>query len=239
MTPISWLRLERHHLGEGGEHDERAVVAEHLRSCSECAALLARIVEDDARVLPPLALPSASTSATPARAVVVTGPWYRTPRTLTIAATLAVAAVVLLAIGRQPRVPDDETPVSARMKGSDSSALSFALVREDEAVIAEAGGSYRDGERFKAVLTCPPGLRASFDVAVFEHGVASFPLPPSADLACGNSVALPGAFRVTGHERMTVCLIWQPEGAIDREAIRTTPPDLLPHTLCKTLDPSP
>jgi hypothetical protein len=234
QSPISWLRLEQHHLGE--LTTDREAVADHLRSCAECAALLARIAED-AGELPALP-PARAKESAPVRPLhsIHARPWYSARGLpIAIASGLALAAVVVLAIGRRPQ-PADEDPAGARMKGSD---LSFTLVREDEAVIAEAGGSYRDGERFKALLTCPPGIHASFDLAVFEQGAAAFPLPPSTDLACGNAIALPGAFRVTGHERMTVCLVWQPDGAIDREAIRRTPPDLLPHALCKTLDPSP
>ena len=57
-TPVSWLRLERYHLGEIRGR-ERAVVAEHLAACPACAACLARIEQDDAVALPalPVALP--------------------------------------------------------------------------------------------------------------------------------------------------------------------------------------
>jgi hypothetical protein len=223
-TPISWLRLERHHLGE--PTNDREAVDEHLRSCSECAAVLASIA-GDARELPLLV----ARPATPLRR-----PWYGSPRVRMIASGLALAAMVFLVIGRRSETADDGAVSGARFKGTE---LSFTLVREDEAVIAEAGGSYRDGERFKAVITCPPGTRASFDVAVFEDGRTSFPLPPSVGFSCGNAVALPGAFRVTGHERMTVCLLWEPDGAIDRDAIRRTSPAQLTQSHCKTLDPSP
>jgi hypothetical protein len=223
-TPISWLRLERHHLGE--PMADREAITDHLRSCSECAALLARIA-DDTRELPPLA----QRPPPPIRR-----PWYMRPRVRMAASGLALAAMILLVIGRRSETSDD-AGTSARFKGSD---VSFTLVREDEAIVAEAGGSYRDGERFKAVVTCPPGSpRASFDVAVFEDGATTFPLPPSVGLSCGNGVALPGAFRITGHERMTVCLLWQADGPIDREAIQRTSLDRLTQAHCKTLDPSP
>lgn len=240
-TPISWLRLERYHLGELASTDHDAVAA-HLASCKPCAALLARIAEDD-RELPPLQLPTRaeqpvadprSTASPKLEPASGRRPWYATrARAATIVSGLALAAIVLLAIGRKP---SGEVAPGVRTKGGD---VSFSLVREDEAVIAEAGGAYRDGERFKALVTCPPGMKARFDIAVFEHGDAGFPLPPTTDLPCGNAVPLPGAFRVTGRERMTVCLVWQDDGSIDREAIRRTPPGLLPHSLCKTLEPAP
>lgn len=223
-TPISWLRLERHHLGELAA-EERAVVTEHLAGCADCAAAFARIVEDDARELPPL--PKAATSE-PRRARV-----RRLVPVATAVSALALAAAIVIAIGRLPRTPEEDDPT--RMKGS---SVSFTLVREDEMLVAEAKGTYRDGSRFKALVTCPPGMKASFDVAVYEaHGGVTFPLAQALDLSCGNSVPLPGAFRVTGRERMTVCLVWVSGEALDREVVRRTPPDLLPHALCKTLDP--
>jgi hypothetical protein len=70
-------------------------------------------------------------------------------------------------------------------------------------------------------------------VAVYEaDGGVTFPLAQALDLPCGNSVPLPGAFRITGRERMTVCLVWASGEALDREVVRRTPPDLLPHALC-------
>jgi Putative zinc-finger len=226
-TPLSWLVLERHQLGELPPAEEAAVDS-HLRQCADCTALLARIAEDDAGALPALPTPLERR-----------GPFQMArigrARTAAIVTTVAVAAALLLAVGRKPRVVVDGAP-SARVKGAD---ISFALVREDEAMLAEAGGTYHDGERFKAVVTCPPGLRASFDVAVFEHDAVTFPLAPSAELACGNAVALPGAFRVTGHDRMTVCLVWQPNGVVDRETLRRMTPDMLSGAQCKTLEPLP
>ena len=121
------------------------------------------------------------------------------------------------------------------MKGS---SVAFTLVRDDDALVTEAGGTYRDGARFKALVTCPPGAKASFDVAVYEaDGTVSFPLAQAVDLACCNSVPLPGAFRVTGRERMTVCLVWASGEGLDRDDLRRTSPDLLPDAICKTLDP--
>ncbi|MGH7293845.1 MAG: zf-HC2 domain-containing protein, partial [Polyangiaceae bacterium] len=57
--PISWLRLERYHLGEL-RGAERQAIADHLAACEACAACLARIEQDDAvalPVLPPLPAP--------------------------------------------------------------------------------------------------------------------------------------------------------------------------------------
>ncbi len=70
-----------------------------------------------------------------------------------------------------------------------AAVILFVLGRDDEGVIAEAGGVYRDGDRWKALVTCPAGMRAAWDLVVFEHGEAAFPLEPQPDLACGNAVA--------------------------------------------------
>jgi hypothetical protein len=213
-TPISWLRLERYHAGEL-DADEREAIAAHLASCDACASCLKEI-EADARELPPLPKPARVVSLRRAAPVI---------------AMLAAAAAILFVVGRTPR-PDPE-----RVKGSD---IAFALVRDDETVVGEAGtGVYRDGDRFKAVVTCPPGMHGGFDLVVYENGAASFPLEPRAGLACGNAIALPGAFRVTGRERMIVCLVWSDGGAIDRDVVRRTPPEALPHAQCKALSPAP
>lgn len=119
-----------------------------------------------------------------------------------------------------------------------AAVILFVLVRDDEGVIAEAGGVYRDGDRWKALVTCPAGVRAAWDLVVFEHGEAAFPLEPQPDLACGNAVPLAGAFRTTGHEPMTVCVVWNDGALVDRGAMRGLTPESLPLASCKLLDPA-
>ncbi len=207
-TPISWLRLERYHLGEV-DASERKEIASHLASCAACKRAFAEITGEE---------------------VVVRGPWLTRPRAALAMSALAIAAAIFFVIGRTPRVPED--PGGTRIKGND---VALTLVTEGESVLPEAGGPYRDGDRFKALVTCPPGMQATWDLVVYENDQASFPLTTVSDLSCGNQVALPGAFKVTGHERMTVCLVWA-DGAIDREAIRRTKPA---NVRCVTLEPAP
>ena len=211
-TPISWLRLERFHLGECPS-DEAKSIKEHLASCAVCKKAFAEIAGDE-----------------PQRSSVVRGPWYSRPTTVAAMSALALAAIILLVIGRTPRIPEDQG--GARTKGDD---VAFTLVRENESIVPEAGGPYRDGDRFKALVTCPPGMRATWDVVVYEGDQASFPLAMTKDLACGNQVALPGAFRVTGHRPMTVCLVWS-DTELNRDGLATAPPST---ARCVNLEPAP
>ena len=156
-----------------------------------------------------------------------------------VIAAVAVAAALLLVMGRRPGVdpenPGTLDPASPRTKGG---SVGFVLVRDDDGIVAEAGGVYRDGDRWKALVTCPAGMRAAWDLVVFERGAAAFPLEPQPDLTCGNDVPLPGAFRTTGHEAMTVCLVWNDGALVDRGTLRGASPGALPHAVCKVLDPA-
>jgi hypothetical protein len=233
-TPISWLRLEQHHAGELPTSESDAI-AEHLATCAACAACFARIEADALEALPALAEPRAvrAKAAPPGRLLVLR-------RLAPVIAGIAIAAAMLMILGRRPTVdpstPGDMDPTSPRTKGG---SVGFALVRDDEGLVAEAGGIYRDGDRWKALVTCPAGMRAAWDLVVFERGEAAFPLEPQPDLACGNHVALPGAFRTTGHAPMTVCLVWNDGALVDRGSLRGASPSTLPHAACKVLAPAP
>ena len=205
--PISWLRLERYHLGELGP-DERSRIEQHLATCSACKACLDRIEEDDAVALPPLPAPM------PAMRVV------RMRRPVLIAAvvgTLAAAAAVVFArCGTHPTDGERVALQSPRVKGD---GIAFSLVRDDGMRVDGAEGIYRDGDRFKAIVTCAPVAGGAFDVVVYDGSGASFPLDPPVGLACGNDVPLPGAFRLTGAGDETVCLVWNASGSVDRSTL--------------------
>lgn len=205
--PIPWLRLERYHLGELGP-DERSRIEQHLATCPACKACLERIEGDEAVALPPLPSPM------PARRVVR----MRWPMQIgTLVATLAAAAAVGLAM-RTSHPADGERVAlqGARVKGD---GIAFSLVRDDGMRVDGAEGVYRDGDRFKAIVTCAPGAGGAFDVVVYDASSASFPLDPSVGLACGNDVPLPGAFRLTGAGDQTVCLVWNASGSVDRSTL--------------------
>jgi len=225
--PVSWLRLERYHQGEL-EAAERARIAGHLAACPACAACLAHIEDDDSRALPPLSLPRpvrrSLFSLFPVRAAAAIG------------ALAAGGALVLGLRGNGHRGELERSMLGeSRVKGD---AVAFTLVREDGERIAGDAGVYRDGDRFKAVVTCPPGATAAFDVVIHDIVGASFPLEPARVLACGNEVPLPGAFRLTGRDDETVCLVWGEGGPLDRGALaaHTAGDD---RTLCKRLTAAP
>jgi hypothetical protein len=109
-------------------------------------------------------------------------------------------------------------------------AVAFSLVRDDDERIDDATGVFHDGDRFKAVVTCPPPLGATFDLVVYDVAGSSFPLTRE-HVACGNSVPLPGAFRLSGSGEETVCLTW----GMERDRLRAGPPA---QALCKHLSAS-
>jgi hypothetical protein len=223
-TPVSWLALERYHLGEMREA-ERAPIASHLAACPACAACLARIEEDDAVPLKPL------TAQTAGRVVP-----HRRRRGGAILATvggLALAAAALLGVGRAWRTGGEG---ESRVKGGD---VAFTLVRDDDARIADASGVFRDGDRFKALVTCPPGKDLAFDLVVDDAQGKSFPITPASGFACGNDVPLPGAFRLSGSDAETVCLLWNEGAPPDRSVLGTGRAVAGDHAVCKTLAPAP
>ena len=234
--PISWLRLERYHLGELAD-DERARIASHVVSCAACAACLERIERDEAVVLPALR-DLRERVARDSRALPVVRPARRAVPTRwpvwigTSMGALAAAAAVVLGLRDRARAPTSDEAVAASGYGLKGEAVAFSLVRDDGARIDGLEGVYRDGDRFKAIVTCPPGAGLAFDVVVVDASGASFPLEPAGKIACGNDVALPGAFRLTGGDDETVCLAWS-AGALERREIVGREP-LVPR-LCKRL----
>ncbi|HEY1695096.1 MAG TPA: zf-HC2 domain-containing protein [Polyangiaceae bacterium] len=216
---VSWLRLERYHLGEIAENERRSIDA-HLVGCPACAACLARIAEDDGVPLP--ALPDIHAVAEGAAAPPAQGLAARTARSRWLlrasaaaGGALAAAAAVVLFLRAGPRPgTGDVVAMRNHVKGD---AVAFSLVRDDGARIDGPAGTFRDGDRFKAVVTCPPGAGMSFDLVVYDRGGAAFPLQPAVDLGCGNGTPLPGAFRLTGSDDENVCLVWGTRDALKRD----------------------
>ncbi len=218
--PVSWLRLERHHRGELPV-PEGLEIDGHLAACPACAACLATIRDDEAVPLPPLRLAAAARR-----------PVSRAGRWAAAMGALAAVGAVVLALHTGPE--DGGVVARSSRVYAKGGALSFSLVREDGQRIDGDAGGYRDGERFRALVTCAPGAATYFDVVVYDEGGAAFPLAPADAFACGNDVPLPGAFRLTGRGDEEVCLVWSESGAVDR-AVVGLGPGPLERRLCKRL----
>lgn len=244
-TPISWLELELYADGAGSDA-ERAEIRAHIEACEACRSCL-ETIETDTRALPPLVLPEPRAvgaqpvdarplDARPAGARTV---WLR--RAPKVGAALALAAGLLFVFGglrgrRQELASETSGERGSRTKGA---TIGFVLVRDDDVELGEGAGVYRDGERFKARVTCPPDMHAGWDLVVLDRGEASFPLAPAADMACGNGVFLPGAFRLVGRDPMTVCVVHREGGLVDRNEARRADPSVGPDAVCKVLTPAP
>ncbi len=190
-TPVSWLRLERHALGELPAADARAV-NEHLEACPTCRACF-----DETRgtiALPPL----------PRAAVAPRTPWWRA-RPAWTGAAVAAAAVLLLVVLRPGGESDHRAGAlpgpRVAYKGGE---LAIDLVRERGDATALDPTRYASGDRFAVLVTCPPGDRW-VDVVVEQDGQRDFPIA-AARVACGNRIDV-GAFRLTGDTPVAVCVV--------------------------------
>jgi hypothetical protein len=193
--PISWLRLEQLALGAAVPG-----ALEHVASCGACRACLESI-RGDVVALPPLVAPAKRQ-------------WWRLGVPML---AFAGAMLILLALWRRDagvELADNQTLI----KGDD--VLTLAIVRERAGAIRRDALSFRPGDRFKVVITCPPRASAWIDVGVVEDGTqsADYPLAPAA-IACGNDVVVPGAFTLTGTRANRVCV---------RVATGGAPPRTLP-----------
>lgn len=179
--PISWLRLETYALDRAD-----AAVREHVASCPACRQCLEEI-ERDVVALPPLHVPAKRrwwTFAVPA-----------------FAAAVAAAAVLLFVL--RPR--DAAREGVAHVKGVGEVVVD--VVRERAGIVRDDVRTFRPGDRFKVVVTCPPTREVALAVSVREQGstTADHPLAP-ARIVCGNRVVLPGAFELTEPKRHRVCV---------------------------------
>lgn len=205
----SWLLLERYHLGELGP-DPRAEVRAHLDGCDTCAGRL-QSISDDLRPLPALPDPQS------------TRPWWFPVFFLAPALALAL----FLVLGQQETdVPADQIA----WKGGD---LALTLVRDRDGSTQLGADTFVDGDRFAVLLTCPPGGTA-IDVAVFQGDETYFPASASRS-QCGNRVAIPGAFMVTGQEQITVCVLAGAPPQRSGLSPRTLPRD---GVVCTTIMPA-
>ncbi len=222
--PISWLRLETF---AAGERD--TTVSAHLASCPACQHCFEEI-RSDVVALPPLVLP-ASAQESPRRA---RRPWWQWAAPgLAVAAAVAIAVVVIRPKSIEPHRAD-----VASIKGGGTLVLS--LVRDREGSIRDDVTTFRDGDRWKVVVTCSPeagdapvfvdvSVKASYSVP------ADFPLS-TARVACGNGVVIPGAFSLDNAGpgvSYRVCVRVAP--AADGAPLRDTPTGREPNVACRTI----
>jgi len=210
--PVSWLGMERYHLGEL-HADQRASVEGHLADCPRCQAILAKI-ESDQRSLPPLLVPLALPQPGAAQeliadpeSMVVAGPssWWTARRSQLatgLGLVVAIAAAALLWVG----VPSSQQlpPDTVAAKGG---VLAVELIRERDGVQTRRPTTFQDGDRVQVRVSCPPGDRAQ--IAVLQGDDLLWPLPSA---VCGSRVVA-GALTLTGSADTAICVLPEPAPA--------------------------
>ena len=200
--PISWLRLERHALAPD------AAIAEHVAACAACRQCFDEISRDIV-ALPPLVVPERRRLSL---------------RWLRFAVPALAAAAIAIVVLRPKPEPAHRGELLAGVKGVGDVAVQ--LVRERNGAIAEDATTFSPADRWKVVITCASASGAWIDVAVTEAGAsaADHPIAP-VHVACGNDVAVPGAFSLTGERTNEICVrVWAQPGELgDRACIRVSP----------------
>ena len=187
--PVSWLKLEQYALGYLTSSSPE--IAEHIAECAACHACLQQIRED-LRILPPLPQIRKHGLMRRLRA------WFA----IGVAPVLATA-IVLIVLRSMDNGDNRNTYLG--IKGD---TLSMALVREHRGETLLHATEYVSGDRFKILVTCSDPDPQWWHVVAFQQGQATFPLDASErTFLCGNSIALPGAFRITGTAPTTVCVV--------------------------------
>jgi len=235
--PLSWLALERYHLGELADHDTRRIEA-HLHECPVCSACLQQIAAGDAVVPRPLDL-SAAPASRPGQRAAGEGrarrwgvpAWGWGAAGLGLAAAAATIVVFVLGPAAEAPLP----PSRIAFKGGE---LAIVVVRERGGITTDQPTSFAPADRFKVLATCDPGRPLFGEVVVFQGGETSFPLAPARPLGCGNREPLPGAFRIDGPSAASICLVVG-ERIVDRARLgrggkRALPPG---DAACVTLEP--
>lgn len=222
--PISWLRLERYALGELPD-PERRDVASHLASCPTCRACSEQIWKAAAPELPPLPRRIAPAPKRAARSRNTSTVWP-------IWAALASAAAAILLFLQGPGL---EPPSRRHVKGGD---FALEIVRVDAATQLQQPTHFAPGDRFKALVTCPPNWRGVAGVSVHQAGKTYLPLPVASLERCGNREPLPGAFVIDGSARALVCASFAESDAAWRKQIEERAGDPPDGSVCAALDPA-
>jgi hypothetical protein len=127
----------------------------------------------------------------------------RQVRWLALSTTLAVAAVALIGVLRDP-----SRDAAAPFRNEDQVKGTEVTLR----LLSERAGRdpthFSAGERFKLELTCPPGLSQALRVYVVQGNQVFEPMPRDPSFRCGNLVTWPGAFALDGQEPADICVYW-------------------------------
>ena len=149
----------------------------------------------------------------------------------------ASLAIVVLSRSLSP----DEMITGVTAPGIKGGGVAIALVRERAGAIDHDARTFAAGDRWKVLVTCPAERVLFWDLAVVEGAAVSFPLSPVAPIACGNHVALPGAFQLDGRGPAEVCLLLA-DDPLDRARLATlagaTPLARAAPAACVTLQPA-
>jgi hypothetical protein len=175
-------------------------IAEHCAACAACRQCLDEIQ--------PVALPALVVPA-------------RKRRFGWLAFALpAIAAAAIAIVVLRPRPQPGQLLAGVKGVGD----VRVELVRERAGAIAFDATTFAPGDRFKVQLTCANAGGAFVDVAVTDAGAVDHPLVP-ATIACGNAVAVPGAFAITGDHPNEICVIVAANSSSDgeRACVTVTP----------------
>ena len=149
-----------------------------------------------------------------------------------LAPILAAAAAGMLWL-RSSRDSASPANVTAALHATTSikgvGELALQLARDRNGNVQTNVTTFRPGDRWKTLLTCAPSTANAgtpsevwADVVVLEiidgNPVAEFPQPPT-QLSCGNAVAVPGAFAITGARNNIICVTLGVGAPIDRAAM--------------------
>ncbi|HEX4453753.1 MAG TPA: hypothetical protein VH143_22940, partial [Kofleriaceae bacterium] len=158
-------------------------VADHCAACAACRQCLDEI-RGDLVALPVLVAPA------------------RKRRFAWLAFALpAVAAAAIAIVVLRPK--PEHGKLLAGVKGIGD--VRVELVRDRAGAIAFDATTFAPGDRFKVQLTCAAAGGVFVDVAVTDAGAVDHPLGPTR-IACGNDVAVPGAFAITGERPNEICV---------------------------------
>jgi hypothetical protein len=193
FEPLSWLTLERYALGELAP-SERARVEAQIAESPEDRACLDSIL-NDLTPLPELPVLAVARANKVAHA-------RKQTRWATYSGALAVAAAALLLVLR----PESSVPARRMLdNGVKGGEIALSLYSDRQ---GEAPTTFRDDERFKLFVSCPPGFEQPLEVLVFQAGQRYRPLARMSAPQCSNHLPWPGAFSLDGAEDVEVCVTW-------------------------------